>query len=115
MTMKNKAMVLAPLTLAILLGGCGGEAAQKDEPAQQKAASKAPGVDENKVTCPKTRSGLPASRSPCPPSAAPVCWKSPRLSKAMRRARRLFPQRSGADCGSPAISASRSGVAKRWR
>lgn len=50
MTMKNKAMVLAPLALAILLGGCGGEAAQKDEPAQQKAASKAPGVDENKVT-----------------------------------------------------------------
>ncbi|WP_343617359.1 efflux RND transporter periplasmic adaptor subunit [Novosphingobium sp.] len=44
--MKNKAMVLAPLTLAILLGGCGGEGAKKDEPAQEKA----PGVDENKVT-----------------------------------------------------------------
>nr|WP_245654103.1 efflux RND transporter periplasmic adaptor subunit [Novosphingobium rosa] len=48
--MTNKAMLLAPLTLAIMLGGCGGEASKKDEPAQEKAASKAPGVDENKVT-----------------------------------------------------------------
>ncbi|WP_068092654.1 efflux RND transporter periplasmic adaptor subunit [Novosphingobium rosa] len=50
MTLTNKAMLLAPLTLAIMLGGCGGEASKKDEPAQEKAASKAPGVDENKVT-----------------------------------------------------------------
>lgn len=50
MTLTNKAMLLAPLTLAILLGGCGGEASKKDEPAQEKAGSKAPGVDENKVT-----------------------------------------------------------------
>jgi hypothetical protein len=29
MTLTNKAMLLAPLTLAIMLGGCGGEASKR--------------------------------------------------------------------------------------